>query len=185
MNYECNYLICIHYVLPGRYIIVVIAFTRSMLSVDINQPVKMNDGQCTIRESLEVFRCFCLDVVFGESISHKLICGINFMPCTWHESRYIQHSSNCHNMFGHIFREYIHKHMTFIFQFSARVSDYTNIINGLNTDHGYQSCVRYMAYDVWRKIYLWEYELDSLFPIKPTPPLMRVFENLWRKYITC
>ena len=25
--------------LPGRYIIVVISFTRSMLSVDINQPV--------------------------------------------------------------------------------------------------------------------------------------------------
>ena len=115
---------------------------------------------------------------------------INFMPwtssfilCTCHESRYIHHSSNCHNMYGHIFREYIHKHMTFIFQFSARVSGNTNIINGLNTIHGYQSCVRYMTYDVWRKIYLWEYELASLFPIKPMP-LMWVLENWTDLWVT-
>ena len=108
----------------------------------------------------------------------------SFILCTWHESRYILHSSNCHKTFGHIFCEYIYKRMTFIFQFSARVSDYTNFINGLNTIHGYQSCVWYMAYDVWRKIYLWENELASLFPIKPVP-LMWVFENILRKYITC
>ena len=51
--------------LPGRYIIVVITFTRSMLSVDVNQPVYMNSGQYTFRESLEVFMCFWIHVVFG------------------------------------------------------------------------------------------------------------------------
>ena len=51
--------------LSGRYITVVITFTGSMLSVDINQPIKMNDGQYKFRESLEVSMCFWIHVVFG------------------------------------------------------------------------------------------------------------------------
>ena len=76
----------------------------------------------------------------------------SFILVTWHESRYIHHSSNCHDMFWHIFREYINKHITFIFQFSARVSDNTNIINGLNTIHGYQT---------WRMMYDERYTYGS------------------------
>ena len=53
--------------------------------------------------------------------------------------------------------------------FSTRGSDNTNIINGLNTIRGYQSCVWNISYDIWKKIYLWEYELVSLFPTKPVP----------------
>ena len=115
-------------------------------------------------------------VVLGHSITRELIYGINFLSWNCRNRSYCALAVNHDTIiilkiaiiyfdiyFANIDINKWHLH------FSGRSSDKTSIINGLNIIHRYQSCVWYIAYDIWKKLYLWEYEFVSLFPTKPVP----------------
>ena len=144
-----------------------ITSTRSILSVDIDQTRLNERWTIYISWITDVFMCFCIRVVFGWFITHELICGINFMlwVCRYRSYRalYMNHDTSiilwnaviCLDIY------FENIHMIKIWHFNARDSANTNIINGLNIIYGCQSCVWYILHDVWKEIYLWEYELVS------------------------
>ena len=61
--------------------------------------------------------------------------------------------------------------------FSARGSDNTNIINGLDIIHGYQSCVWYIACDIWKNIYYGSTNLFHYFQ-----PSRCLHVSIWKAF---
>ena len=139
---------------PGSYIIVVILHKVYCPQHQCCQGISTNQFKWTMENLLQI------RVVFGLSITHELICGINFMSWNCRNRSYralgVDHDSLITLKIAMI---YLDIYFTNIYiniwhlHFSARGSDHTNIINGLNTIHGYQSCVWYIACDIWKKIY--------------------------------